>query len=101
MNSDRAGRLDDLAAFTPPPPGEAGRYALAGLPQGLRQLMIAGGRVPAGEAGPMHVHQDDEIPPVLSGQNLIRCRDRRRTAPLARRAPLPGNPERPYPDGCG
>jgi hypothetical protein len=47
--------------------------------------MIAGGRVPAGEAGPMHVHQSDEIPPVLSGQNLIRCRDRRRTAPLARR----------------
>jgi hypothetical protein len=36
--------------------------------------MIAGGRVPAGEAGPMHVHQGDEVPRVLSGQNLIRCR---------------------------
>ena len=90
-----------LAALTPPPPGEAGLYALAGRPQGLRRLMIAGGRVPAGEAGPMHVHQGDEVPRVLSGQILIRCRDRRRTARLARRAPLPGNPERPYPDGCG
>ncbi len=78
-----------------------GLYALAGRPQGLRRLMIAGGRVPAGEAGPMHVHQGDEVPPVLSGQILIRCRDRRRTARLVRRAPLPGNPERPYLDGCG
>src|SRR6266700_1161309 len=51
-----------LAARTPPPPGEAGLYALAGRPQGLRQLMIPGGRVPAGEAGPMHVHQGDEAP---------------------------------------
>jgi hypothetical protein len=49
----------------------------------------------------MHVHQGDEVPRVLSGQILIRCRDRRRTARLARRAPLPGNPERPYLDGCG
>ena len=54
--------------------------------------MIAGGRVPAGEAGPMHVHQGGEIPRVLSGQILIRCRDRRRTTRLVRRAPLPGNP---------
>ena len=57
--------------------------------------MIAGGRVPAGEAGPMHVHQGDEVPRVLSGQILIRCRDRRRTARLVRRAPLPGNPNVP------
>ena len=63
--------------------------------------MIAGGRVPAGEAGPMHVHQGDEVPRVLSGQILIRCRDRRRTTRLARRAPRPGHPERPYLDGCG
>lgn len=72
----------------------------AGL-RDLRRLMIAGGRVPAGEAGPIHVHQGDEAPRVLSGQILIHCRDRRRTARLARRAPLPGNPQRPYPDGCG
>ena len=38
---------------------------------------------------------------MLSGQILIRCRDRRRTARLVRRAPLPGNPEHPYLDGCG
>ena len=36
VNNDRAGQLDDLAALTPPPPGEAGPYALAGRPQGLR-----------------------------------------------------------------
>jgi hypothetical protein len=41
--------------------------------------MIAGGRLPAGEAGPMHVHQGDEVPRVRSGQILIRCRDQRRT----------------------
>jgi hypothetical protein len=39
--------------------------------------MTAGGRVPAAEAGPVHVHQGDEVPRVLSGQILIRCRDRR------------------------
>jgi len=49
----------------------------------------------------MHVHQGDEVPRVLSGQILIRYRDRRRTARLVRRATLPGNPERPYLDGCG
>ena len=65
------------------------------------RLMIAGGRVPAGEGGPMHGHQGDEVPRMLSGQILIRCRDRRRTARLVRLAPLPGNPERPYLDGCG
>jgi hypothetical protein len=30
--------------------------------------MPAGGRVPAAEAGPMHVHQGDEVLRVLSGQ---------------------------------
>jgi hypothetical protein len=35
--------------------------------------MTAGGRVPADQAGPMHVHQGDEVLRVLSGQILIRC----------------------------
>jgi hypothetical protein len=78
---------------SPSAPGEAGLYALAGRPQRSRRLMTAGGRV--------HVHQGDEVPRVLSGQILIRCRDRRRTARLVRRAPLPGNPERPCLGGCG
>ena len=30
--------------------------------------MIAGGRLPTGQAGPMHVHQRDEVLRVLSGQ---------------------------------
>ena len=30
--------------------------------------MIAGGRLPTGQAGPMRVHQRDEALPVLSGQ---------------------------------
>jgi hypothetical protein len=79
VNSNRAGRLLDLAAVAPSAPGEAGLYASAGRPQGLRRLMIAGGQVPAGQAGPMHVHQGDEVLRVLSGQILIRCPDRRRT----------------------
>lgn len=41
--------------------------------------MVAGGRLPAGEVGPMQVHQGDEVPRVRSGQILIRCRDQRRT----------------------
>lgn len=57
--------------------------------------MIAGGRVPAGEAGPMHVHQGDEVPRVLSGQILIRYRDRRRTARLVRREPCQAIPNVP------
>jgi hypothetical protein len=35
--------------------------------------MIAGGRVAAGQAVPMHVHQGDEVLRVLSGQILGRC----------------------------
>jgi hypothetical protein len=30
--------------------------------------MIAGGRLPTGQAGPMRVHQRGEVQPVLSGQ---------------------------------
>jgi hypothetical protein len=63
--------------------------------------MLAGGQAPAGEAGPTRVHQGHEVPRMLSGQILIRCRDRQRTARLVSRAPLPGNPERPCLDGCG
>jgi hypothetical protein len=31
-------------------------------------LKIAGGRLPTGQAGPMRVHQRDEVLPVLKGQ---------------------------------
>jgi hypothetical protein len=41
--------------------------------------MIAGGRLPDGEVGPMHVHQGDEMPRMLSAETLIRCGDQRRT----------------------
>jgi Cupin domain len=52
---------------------------LAGWPQGSEAIDGRRGRMPAGEADPMHVHQGDEVPRVRSGQILIRCRDQRRT----------------------
>ena len=67
-----------FAAFAPPP-GKVGFHMLAGSPQGSEAIDGRRGRLPAGEAGPMQVHQGDEVPRVRSGQILIRCRDQRRT----------------------
>jgi quercetin dioxygenase-like cupin family protein len=68
-----------FADFAPPPPGEAGFHVLAGRPQGLRRLMVVGGRLLGGDVGPMHVHQGDEVLRVLSGEILIHCGDQRRS----------------------
>ena len=68
-----------FAAFAPSPLGKVGFHMLAGWPQGSEAIDGRRGRVPAGEVGPMQVHQGDEVPRVRSGQILIRCRDQRRT----------------------
>jgi len=56
-----------LAAVAPAPPGEAFTCWQAGL-KDEGDLMIADGRLPGGQAGPMRRHQSGGVLPVLSGQ---------------------------------
>jgi len=64
-----------FVTFTVPPPGRVGFDVLAGRKQGLSRLMWVGGRLPAGDVGPVHVHEGEEVLRVVSGQVLIRCGD--------------------------
>jgi hypothetical protein len=70
-----------LLPLPPPAPGQAGLYASGGRLQRLRRLMTAGGQAPAGQAGPMHVHQGDE---VLRGRPVRPAREDSRMGALYR-----------------
>lgn len=67
-----------FATFDPPPPGVAGFQVLAGRAQGLRRLMVVGGRLPEGDVGPVHVHEGDEVLRVVRGEIVVRCGDETR-----------------------
>jgi mannose-6-phosphate isomerase-like protein (cupin superfamily) len=60
------------------PPG-TGFHLVAGRPHGLQRLLVASGRIPAGDAGRMHLHAGDEVIRILSGEIIIRIGDQRRT----------------------
>ena len=68
-----------ITAFDVPPSGEAGFRVVAGREHGLGRIMVVGGRLVAGEAGPVHVHGGDEVLRVVSGTIVVRCGDIRRT----------------------
>jgi hypothetical protein len=57
-----------FTAFAAPLAGAAGFDVLAGRDQGLRRLMVIGGRLPDGDVGPVHVHEGDEVLRVVSGE---------------------------------
>lgn len=52
---------------------------MAGREQGLRRLLLASGRLPAGDHGPVHLHAGDEVLRVLEGELSVRVADERRT----------------------
>jgi quercetin dioxygenase-like cupin family protein len=62
--------------FEAPDPGF---HMLAGPAHGLRRVVFAGGRFPAGDYGPVHQHSGDELLRIVSGELLVRVGDERRT----------------------
>lgn len=64
--------------FGPPPAEAAGFRVLAGRDEGLGRILVAGGRLPTGDVGPVHVHEGDEVLRVVSGEMFVRCGDERR-----------------------
>jgi hypothetical protein len=73
------------------PPADTGFQLLAGRPQGLQRLLIASGRLPAGQPGPMHLHAGDEILRIISGELIVRIGDQRRTCRPGDLAIVPPN----------
>jgi quercetin dioxygenase-like cupin family protein len=71
------GRMTYFVTFDPPP--DTGFRLVAGHPHGLQRLLLASGRVPAGEPGRMHLHAGEEVIRILSGELVIRVADERRT----------------------
>ncbi len=59
-------------------PATAGFQLLAGRVDGLRRLMLASGRVPAGAPVTMHQHAGDEMVRIISGEVMFRVGDERR-----------------------
>jgi quercetin dioxygenase-like cupin family protein len=70
---------------------DAGFRLIAGRPHGLQRLLVASGRVPAGEPGRMHLHAGDEVLRILSGELVIRVGDERRTCRQGDLAIIPPN----------
>lgn len=68
-----------FSTFSPPSDGGAGFSVVAGRAQGLRRLLLAGGRLPPGDLGPVHLHAGDEVLRVLEGELSVRVADERRT----------------------
>jgi quercetin dioxygenase-like cupin family protein len=58
---------------------DAGFRLVAGRPHGLQRLLVASGRLPAGQPGQMHLHAGDEVLRILSGELVVRVGDQRRT----------------------
>jgi hypothetical protein len=59
-------------------PDRPGFDVVAGRTHGLRRLLVAAGRLPEGDAGPVHTHEGDEVLRIIEGEMLIRCGDERR-----------------------
>jgi mannose-6-phosphate isomerase-like protein (cupin superfamily) len=78
-----------FATFTPP--DGTGFELVAGPPQGLSCLLVAGGRVPTGDPGHVHLHLGEEIIHVVSGQIAVRVGDERRTCGPGDLVVIPAN----------
>ena len=58
-------------------PGE-GFSVAAGREHGLQRLVLAAGRLGAGQGGPLHLHHGEEILRVLSGEAVVQVGDEQR-----------------------
>jgi quercetin dioxygenase-like cupin family protein len=72
---------DPVSAFTtygPPTDSAAGFRVVVGAPTGLSRLLLAVGRLPAGDVGPVHLHYGEEVLHVLDGRLVVRVGTQRR-----------------------
>jgi mannose-6-phosphate isomerase-like protein (cupin superfamily) len=67
-----------FAGYGPPDGGAAGFRVVAGTGNGLSRLLLAVGRLPSAEVGPVHLHYGEEVLHVVKGRLLIRAGDHRR-----------------------
>jgi quercetin dioxygenase-like cupin family protein len=67
-----------FAGFGPPDGGVAGFRVVAGNANGLSRVLLAVGRLPSADVGPVHLHFGEEVLHVVSGRLLIRAGDLRR-----------------------
>lgn len=58
--------------FEGPEAGAAGFRVVSGAGDGLERLLLAVGRLPAGDVGPVHRHEGEEILHVLAGRLVVR-----------------------------
>jgi quercetin dioxygenase-like cupin family protein len=70
---------------------DAGFRLVAGRPHGLQRLLVASGRLPAGQPGPMHLHAGDEVLRIVSGELIVRVGDQRRTCRVGDLVVIPPN----------
>jgi mannose-6-phosphate isomerase-like protein (cupin superfamily) len=67
-----------FTVYRPPAGGVAGFRVVAGSANGLSRLLLAVGRLPSADVGPVHLHYGEEVLHVVSGRLLIRTGDHRR-----------------------
>jgi quercetin dioxygenase-like cupin family protein len=61
-----------FSVYGPPDNDAAGFRTVAGAPQGLSRLLLAVGRLPSGDVGPVHLHFGEEVLHVVRGRLLVR-----------------------------
>lgn len=64
--------MTDIGSFGPPDGDRPGFRVVSGAPSGLDRLLLAVGRLPTGDHGPVHLHEGEEILHVLSGRLRVR-----------------------------
>lgn len=64
--------MTNVELFGPPDRDRPGFRLVCGAHTGLDRLLLAVGRLPAGDHGPPHLHKGEEILHVLSGRLRIR-----------------------------
>jgi len=64
--------MTGVELFGPPTGDRPGFRVVGGAPTGLTRLLLAVGRLPAGDHGPDHLHEGEEILHVLSGRLRVR-----------------------------
>ena len=67
-----------FTVFGPPARMAAGFVVVAGRHNGLRDLMVLGGRLMKRDVSPVHRHDGDEVIRVVSGSVLVRIGDETR-----------------------
>ena len=70
--------MSAFSTYGPPGGSAAGFRVVAGAPSGLCRLVLAVGRLPAGDVGPVHLHYGEEVLHVLDGRLLVRVGAERR-----------------------